>query len=88
MVGAESKRVDYLTIAEAALILKVTPKRVMNMMCAGVFVEGVHFFRPRGLRPRFKASAIKDYIEGKDQPQQTNVIQLRKGSVLRIPVAR
>lgn len=78
---------EYLTIAETAALLKVSPKRIMNMMCAGVFIEGVHFFRPRGLKPRFKASAVQAYVEGKDQPQASNVIQLRKGSTLRIPVA-
>jgi hypothetical protein len=79
---------EYLTIAEVAALLKVSPKRVMNMMCSGIFTEGLHFFRPRGLKPRFKASAVQAYVEGKDQPQQSNVIQLRKGSTLRIPVAR
>ena len=78
---------EYLTIAEVAAQLKVSPKRIMNMMCSGIFTEGVHFFRPRGLKPRFKAAAVQAYVEGKDKPQAPNVIQLRKGSVLRIPVA-
>lgn len=69
-------------------MLKVSSKRVMNMMCAGIFMEGVHFFRPRGLKPRFKASAVQAYVEGKDQPQAPNLIQLKRGSVLRIPVAQ
>ena len=78
---------EYLTIAEVAALLKVSPKRVQNMMCAGIFTEGLHFFRPRGLRPRFKATAVQSYVEGKDKPQASNVFELRKGSVLRIPVA-
>jgi hypothetical protein len=76
---------EYLTIAEVAALLKVSPKRIQNMMCAGVFIEGGHFFRPRGLRPRFKGSAVHDYVQGKDKPQASNVIQLKKGCVLRIP---
>lgn len=79
---------EYLTIKEVAALLKVSPKRVQNMMGAGIFTEGLHFFRPRGLRPRFKATAVQAYVEGKDRPQASNVIELRKGSVLRIPVAQ
>lgn len=79
---------EYLTIKEVAALLKVSPKRVQNMMCGGIFTEGLHFFRPRGLRPRFKATAVQAYVEGKDRPQVSNVIELRKGSVLRIPVAQ
>jgi hypothetical protein len=77
--------VEYLTIAETAAVLKVSPKRVQNMMCAGIFVEGHHYFRPRGMKPRFKAAAVQEFVEGRDKPQASNVIELRKGFVLRIP---
>jgi hypothetical protein len=47
--------------------------------------QGVHFFRPAGLGARFKQSALTQYIEGKDQPHDSAVIELKKGCVLRIP---
>ena len=78
---------EYLTVAEAAALLKVSPKRVMNMMSTGIFTEGLHFFRPRGMKPRFKAAVLRAYVEGTDQKQPPNVIPLKKGCVLRIPVA-
>ena len=78
---------QYLTIAEVAAQLKVSPKRVRNLMCAGVFKQGVHFFRPARLGARFKQSALTQYIEGTDKPQDSNVIELKKGSVLHIPTA-
>ena len=76
---------QYLTIVEVAAQLKVSRKRVRNLMCAGVLKQGVHFFRPAGLGARFKQSALTEYIEGKDQPRDLNVIELKKGCVLRIP---
>jgi hypothetical protein len=73
--------------AEVSAQLKVSRKRVRNLMCAGVFKQGVHFFRPAGLGARFKQSALTQYIEGTEKPKEVNVIELKKGSVLRIPGA-
>ena len=33
---------EYLTIAEAAALLKVSPKRLRNLMCTGVLKLGEH----------------------------------------------
>ena len=49
---------EYLTIAEVAAMLKVSPKRVRNMMASGTFRPGEHFFRRRGIGPRFLRSRI------------------------------
>jgi hypothetical protein len=75
---------QYLTIAEVAAQLKVSRKRVRNRMCAGVLKQGVHFFRPAGLGARFKQSALTQYIGGNEKSDDSNVIELKKGSVLRI----
>lgn len=40
-------------MAEVASLLKVSPKRVRNMMSGGAFQSGEHFFRRRGIGPRF-----------------------------------
>lgn len=74
---------EYLTVREVAALLKVSPKRVQNMMAAGVFKQGEHFFRPPAMRPRFKRSALTAWIERKDEKAQ--IIPLKKGTVLKIP---
>ena len=53
----------YLTINEVAGLLKVKPKTIRNKMAAGVFTEGVHYFRPKGFGTRFKWSTIVALIE-------------------------
>ena len=58
---------EYLTIAETAAVLKVSPKRVRNLMSAGVFRQGEHFYRRSGLGPRFKHSAVTAWVEGGDE---------------------
>ena len=55
---------EYLTIAEVAVRLKVTPKTVKNKMAAGIFTKGIHYFSPAGLSPRFKWSALVAWLEG------------------------
>lgn len=75
---------EYLTIAEVAALLKVSAKRVRNLMCSGVLKQGQHFFRPPGLGARFKRTAVMDWIEGK-QKHEPDVIPLKKGCVLRLP---
>ena len=74
---------EYLTIAETAALLKVSPKRVRNLMSAGVFRQGEHFYRRSGLGPRFKQSAITAWVEGGDEkkimtfPVQRNLTMAR-----------
>ena len=54
---------EYLTIAEAAARLKVTPKTLRNKMASGVFRKGVHYFSPPSMGPRFKWSVIVAWLE-------------------------
>jgi hypothetical protein len=56
----------FLTIAEAAELARVSPKRIRNLMAAGVLQEGVHFTRPRGLGARFRREALIAWIDGRD----------------------
>jgi hypothetical protein len=57
---------EYLTIAELAARLKLSPATVRNKMAQGVFLPGVHYFRRPGIAPRFKWSAIEAWLEGKE----------------------
>ena len=61
---------EYLTIAELAARLKLKPKTIKNKMAAGIFRRGVHYLSPPGIRPRFKWSAIIQWLEEADK--QTN----------------
>ena len=58
---------EYLTINELADRLKVAPKTVQNKMSAGIFQRGIHYFSPKGLRPRFKWSAIVAWLEERER---------------------
>jgi hypothetical protein len=57
---------EYLTIAEVAARLKVTPKTVRNKMASGVFCKGVHYIRPNGLGTRFKWGAVVAWLEERE----------------------
>jgi hypothetical protein len=54
---------EYLTVAELAARLKLSPRTIANKMAAGVFRKGEHFFSPPGLKPRFKWSAVVTWLE-------------------------
>ncbi len=54
---------EYLSIRATAARLGLSPKRVRNLMSAGVFKRGYHFFRPRGIGPRFKWSRVVEWLE-------------------------
>jgi hypothetical protein len=51
---------EYLTIAELAARLKLSKKSIRNKMSSGDFRLGVHYFRPKGMAPRFKGSATAE----------------------------
>ncbi len=72
---------EYLTIAELSSRLSLKPKTIKNKMASGIFRKGVHYFSPRGLRPRFKWSAIVAWLEEKEE----ETTQEGKGA---IPMAR
>jgi Helix-turn-helix domain len=54
---------EYLTTAEAAAFLRVTPKTLRNKVGAGIFREGEHFFRRPGLGPRWKREVLVRWLE-------------------------
>lgn len=63
----------YLTIPEAAEFLRCSEGTVYNKICARIFVEGTHYFRPRGSRPLFKRDALIQYVEGRSKPAATTL---------------
>ncbi len=85
-----SLRAEYRTIREAAGLLRVTPKRVRNMMAAGLFVAGYHYFRRRGLAPRFRLDRLVEWLEAPGDAsedmipmasQKRRIERLRRGSL-------
>ncbi len=78
---------EYLTIDELAARLKLSPKTIKNKMASGIFRKGVHYFSPKGLRPRFKWSAVQAWLEEKDQPRQEEerLIPMARGYFLGKP---
>ena len=87
---------EYLTIAELAARLKLTPKTIKNKMASGVFKKGVHYFSRSGLGPRFEWSAVVAWLKEKTVGEKAeghreivdlvDGIPLKRGSVLRIPL--
>lgn len=59
---------EYLTITEAAALLKLSAKTVRNKISTGMFEDGVHFFQPPGGNPRFKRSALVAWLEHTTMP--------------------
>lgn len=57
---------EYLTVAEVAAILKLSPKRVRNMMSSGAFRPGEHFLRRHGIGPRFLRSQVDAWLTGSE----------------------
>jgi len=83
---------EYLTIDEVAERLKCNRKTIINRMTAGIYREGVHYFRPEGTQknghrwrcdPLFKWSAVVAWVEGQKQIEQSQVIPMRKDYGLR-----
>jgi hypothetical protein len=58
---------EYLTIAELAGRLKLKAKTVRNRMYDGTWRRGQHWFRQRGLSPRFSWAAILRWLEAPHQ---------------------
>ena len=67
---------EYLTIEEVADSLSVTPKTIKNKMAKGVFKLGIHYFRPPGLGPRFKWTAIVEWMEQPQEQPQADIIPM------------
>ena len=75
----------YLTLAEAAELARLSPKRLRNLMADGTLQEGRHFTRPRGVRPRFRRQALVDWLEGRDgAPSTAAPLHARSGSRLNL----
>ena len=50
-------------------------------MAAGIFHKGVHYFRPTGLGPRFKWTAVVEWLEKSEK-------LVTEGDQASIPMAR
>lgn len=68
----------YLTIAEAAELLRVSTKRIRNLMADGTFREGTHYTRPAHLGPRFKRDALLAWLEPHQPEDEIPMVSSRK----------
>jgi hypothetical protein len=59
----------YLTTSEVAELLRLKPKTIRNKVAAGIFRQGVHFFRKPGLGPRWKRDAVVRWLETDEAPE-------------------
>jgi hypothetical protein len=79
---------EYLSISELARRLSWEEKTVKNKMEEGIFQKGVHYFNPRGIRPRFKWSAIVAWLEETDRQAKQSPVGSNPQSGGAIPMAR
>ena len=54
---------EYLSVEELSRRIPYKPKTIRNLMCQGVFLEGVHFTRLTG-RPIFLWSRVQELLLG------------------------
>jgi hypothetical protein len=52
---------EYLSVGQLAERIPYKPKTIRNLMCQGVFLEGVHFTRLTG-RPIFIWSRVQELL--------------------------
>jgi hypothetical protein len=52
---------EYLSVSQLAERIPYRPKTIRNLMCQGVFLEGVHFTRLTG-RPIFIWSRVQELL--------------------------
>jgi hypothetical protein len=62
---------EYLTVAEVATRLKVTPKTVRNRMYDGTWRRGEHWFVRAGIGPRFRWATLVAWLEDPAPPPFT-----------------
>ncbi len=53
---------EYLSVGQLAERIPYKPKTIRNLMCQGVFIEGVHFTRLTG-RPIFLWSRVQGLLQ-------------------------
>jgi hypothetical protein len=53
---------EYLSVGQLAERIPYKPKTIRNLMCQGVFREGVHFTRLTG-RPIFLWSRVQELLQ-------------------------
>ncbi len=52
---------EYLSVDQLALRIPYKPKTIRNLICRGIFVEGIHFTRLTG-RPIFLWSRVEQLL--------------------------
>lgn len=74
---------EFLTLREAATLLRLEPKTVSNLINKGTFKLGQHYYRrPGEIGIRFDKAALVDWLkEGNGEKQQG--IKMARGYVLR-----
>lgn len=82
----ESTKVDrpYLTIEEAAELLRLSPHGLRNKMSRRIFKRNVHYFKREGqIGVRFKRAALvawlEDGLEESEKKTSENVINMARG---------
>jgi excisionase family DNA binding protein len=69
---------QLLTVDEVAAWLKVERRTILSRIKKRIYLKGVHYYCPRGSRPRFRVSALMAWLEERDV-QTSNAIPMARG---------
>ena len=70
----------YLSVKEAAEELGWKPKTLRNKMAAGIFRQGVHYFKRQGIHPRFIRGCLEAWLEeSESSTSELEVPQAKRG---------
>ena len=70
----------YLSIKEAAEELGWKPRTLRNKMAAGVFRQGVHYFKRKGIHPKFIRGSLEAWLQESESPtSELDVPQAKRG---------
>jgi len=70
---------ELLTINEVAAWLKVERSTILSRIKKRIYVKGVHFYSPRGSRPRFIRTALQAWLEERDLVEVKEDIPMSRG---------
>ena len=59
----DSNQEEYLTVNELSRKIKFAKQTIYNMIHKDIFIQSIHYIKPRPKKILFKWSAVKEWME-------------------------
>lgn len=59
----ENNPEEFLTVHELSCKIKFARQTIYNMIFKGIFIQGIHYIKPRPKKILFKWSAVQEWME-------------------------